>query len=142
RLRLQLPTAEVAKFGTAFESSKRKGDVVDFDDLIVYVVRLFREKADIAKAYAANFQHILVDEFQDTNAAQFAVVRALAEHAPPNSTISVFADDDQAIFGFAGAEAQNINRFCEELQAKIYPLTTNYRCAKEIVAVANRLIKA
>lgn len=142
RLRQQLPTAEVAKFGAAFEAAKRKEGVVDFDDLIVYAVRLFREKPDIAKAYAVNYQHILIDEFQDTNAAQFAMVRTLAEHASPNSTIGVFADDDQAIFGFAGAEAQNIGRFCDELLAKIYPLTTNYRCAEEIVKVANRLIKA
>jgi DNA helicase II / ATP-dependent DNA helicase PcrA len=142
RLRLQLATAEVAKFGAAFEAIKRSEGVVDFDDLIVNAVRLFREKPDIARAYAANYQHILIDEFQDTNAAQFALVRALTEHAAPASTIGVFADDDQAIFGFAGAEAKNIARFCDELQAKTYPLTTNYRCAAAIVSVANRLIRA
>lgn len=142
RLRQQLPTAEVTKFRDAFEALKRKEGVVDFDDLIVYVVQLFQQKPDIAKAYAAYYQHILIDEFQDTNAAQFALVRALAEHASAASTIGVFADDDQAIFGFAGAETKNIQRFCDDLQAKVYPLTTNYRCSDEIVKVANRLIKA
>jgi DNA helicase-2/ATP-dependent DNA helicase PcrA len=142
RLRQRLHTSDVARFGTLFEEAKRKAGVVDFDDLIVYVVQLFRQRADIAKAYATKYQHILIDEFQDTNAAQFATVRALAEQFLPTSTISVFADDDQAIFGFAGAESKNIARFCEDLQATAYPLTTNYRCAERIVQCANRLILA
>jgi len=142
RLRQRLPTSEVAKFGASFEEAKRKEGVVDFDDLIVYVAQLFQQQPEIAKAYATKYQHILIDEFQDTNAAQFAIVRALADHASPTSTISVFADDDQAIFGFAGAESQNIARFCDDLQAKVYPLTTNYRCGEQIVQCANRLIFA
>jgi len=142
RLRQRLPTTDVAKFGTLFEEVKRKEGVVDFDDLIVYVAQLFRQQPEIAKAYATKYQHILIDEFQDTNAAQFAMVRALAEYASPASTISVFADDDQAIFGFAGAESQNIARFCDDLQAEVFPLTTNYRCCEEIVRCANRLILA
>lgn len=142
RLRQRLHTSDVAKFAALFEDAKRKAGVVDFDDLIVYVSQLFRQKPDIAKAYATKYRHILIDEFQDTNAAQFAVVRALAEQSAPTSTISVFADDDQAIFGFAGAESQNIARFCEDLQATVYPLTTNYRCAEQIVKCANRLILA
>ena len=142
RLRQRLHTSEVAKFAALFEDAKRKDGVVDFDDLIVYVSQLFRQKPDIAKAYATKYQHILIDEFQDTNAAQFSVVRALTEHSAAMSTISVFADDDQAIFGFAGAEARNIARFCEDLQATVYPLTTNYRCGEPIVKCANRLILA
>jgi DNA helicase II / ATP-dependent DNA helicase PcrA len=142
RLRQRLPTADVAKFGAHFETMKRQEGTVDFDDLIVYVVQLFQQQPAIAQAYATKYEHILVDEFQDTNAAQFAMVFALAEHGSPNSTISVFADDDQAIFGFAGAETKNISRFCDDLQAQIYPLTTNYRCAEAIVQCANRLIHA
>ena len=142
RLRQRLHTSAVARFGTSFEEAKRKAGVVDFDDLIVYVAQLFRQNADIAKAYATKYQHILIDEFQDTNAAQFAIVRALTEQSAATSTISVFADDDQAIFGFAGAESRNITRFCEDLQATVYPLTTNYRCADWIVKCANRLILA
>lgn len=142
RLRQRLATADVARFRDAFEALKRKEGVVDFDDLICYTVQLFQQMPEIAKAYARKFQHVLIDEFQDTNAAQFALVRALAEQASPNSTIGVFADDDQAIFGFAGAESQNISRFIDDLQAKTYPLTTNYRCTERIVEVANKLIKA
>jgi len=139
RLRLKLPTAEVAKFGALFEEAKREEGVVNFDDLIVYTVKLFKQKPEIAKAYATRYKHILIDEFQDTNTAQFEMVRALAEYA---LTISVFADDDQAIFGFAGAESKNITRFCDDLQAEVYPLTTNYRCCQEIVQRANMLILA
>src|SRR5205814_240326 len=79
RLRQRLHTSDVAKFGALFEEVKRRAGVVDFDDLIVYVSQLFRQKAEIAGAYAAKYQHILIDEFQDTNAGQFAIVRALAE---------------------------------------------------------------
>lgn len=142
RLRVQLHTADVATFGAAYDVEKREANVVDFDDLIVLTGRLFREQPDIAGAYATKFQHLLIDEFQDTNAAQFAIVRGLTEHASPASTIGVFADDDQAIFGFAGAETKNIERFCNDLNATVYPLTTNYRCAKSIVSAANRLIEA
>jgi DNA helicase II / ATP-dependent DNA helicase PcrA len=142
RLRRRVHTSEVAKFAALFDAAKRKAGVVDFDDLIVSVAQLFRQKPEIAKAYATKYQHILIDEFQDTNAAQFEVVRALVEQSAPTSTISVFADDDQAIFGFAGAESKNIARFCGDLQATEYPLTTNYRCTEQIVKCANRLILA
>lgn len=139
RLRKQLHTANEAVFGKVYEQLKREEGVVDFDDLIVYTGFLFDRMPEIARAYATKYQHILVDEFQDTNNAQFAMVRALAEHA---NTMSVFADDDQAIFGFAGGETRNIARFCEDIQAREYPLTTNYRCRDEIVKCANQLIKA
>ncbi len=85
------------------------------------------------------FSHLLVDEFQDTNAAQFAIVKALSEHV---TTVSVFADDDQAIFRFAGAEAENIRRFIVALGAREYPLTFNYRCREAVIPHANRLIAA
>ena len=98
-----------------------------------------QQHREIAGAYGAKYRHLLIDEFQDTNAAQFVFVRALASGS---STVSVFADDDQAIFSFAGAEAENIRRFCRDLQAEIYPLTINYRCRERIVACANRLIQA
>lgn len=139
RLRRLLPKPAVAEFGAVYEEEKRRTGVVDFDDLIVYAADLLQQQPEIAAAYGSKYRHLLIDEFQDTNAAQFAVVRALASNSV---TVSVFADDDQAIFRFAGAEAAHIRRFCEELQAEIYPLTINYRCREEIVACANRLILA
>lgn len=139
RLRREKLASEVEHFGKVYEESKRSSGVVDYDDLVVYAARLLESRPEIAAAYAAKFRHILVDEFQDTNATQFAFVAALASHA---RTISVFADDDQAIFGFAGAEAKHVKKFAAHLGAKIYPLTTNYRCRGKIVQLANRLISA
>lgn len=127
------------EFGQVYEAAKREAAVVDFDDLVVYPGQILRENDNLAAAYAARYHHVLVDEFQDTNAAQFQTVRALA---PYTSTVSVFADDDQAIFRFVGAEAENINRFVDQLEAVVYPLTCNYRCRNQIVGRANDLIAA
>jgi DNA helicase-2/ATP-dependent DNA helicase PcrA len=129
----------LAAFGDAFEAAKRAEDLVDFDDLVVYTGEILEQRPEIAAAYAARFQHVLVDEFQDTNPVQFSIVKAMAPHV---SSISVFADDDQAIMRFAGAEAANVHRFTEELGAEFYPLTCNYRSREEIVEHANRLIAA
>lgn len=139
RRRRQQPGDQVLVFGEAYEMLKRKDCVVDFDDLLVYAADLLEKQPVIASAYGERFSNILMDEFQDTNAVQFAIVQALAKHA---ETVSVFADDDQAIFQFAGADSENIHRFIEELGAKEYSLTINYRCREAIVRHANLLIKA
>ena len=131
--------SSVASFGAAYEESKRDACVLDFDDLIVCTADLFEQHPDVAEAYATRFPHLLVDEFQDTNAAQFAIIRALSERA---ATVGVFADDDQAIYRFAGAEAKNIRRFISQLGAQEYSLTFNYRCHEAIIDRANRLILA
>lgn len=137
RLRREEPDADTAAFGEAFEGAKREAGLVDYDDLVVYTAELLESNAEVVDAYAAKYPHLLVDEFQDTNAAQFAIVNALA---PKAVTVSVFADDDQAIFRFAGAELKNVKMFIEALGAKTYPLTRNYRCARLIVDAANALI--
>jgi DNA helicase-2/ATP-dependent DNA helicase PcrA len=139
RLRGNTPGAGVASFAEVYEAAKRAENLVDFDDLIVYTSQILNERQEIASAYARHFPHILVDEFQDTSPAQFAIVSALSPYA---STVSVFADDDQAIMRFAGAEARNVERFSEQLHATSYTLSRNYRCREEIVAAANRLITA
>lgn len=139
RLRRESTTEEVQRFGTLYQREKVREVILDFDDLVVGVADLLETRDDLAQAYAGKYRHILVDEFQDTNAVQSAIVNALSTHA---STVSIFADDDQAIFGFAGAEAENIQRFVEASEAKIYPLTTNYRSAESIVNLANTIIKA
>jgi superfamily I DNA/RNA helicase len=91
-------TPRVLSFADGYEAAKRAEGVVDFDDLLVYSAELLEGNAALAAAYGARFAHVLVDEFQDTNAAQFAIVKALCPHV---ATVSVFADDDQAIFRFA-----------------------------------------
>lgn len=125
--------------GTAYERAKRDANIVDFDDLVVYAASILETHADVAEAFAGTYPHVLIDEFQDTNAAQTAIINALAARA---RTVSIFADDDQAIFGFAGAEADNIRRFVTAAGAKAYPLTTNYRSGDAIVAIANSIIMA
>jgi DNA helicase-2/ATP-dependent DNA helicase PcrA len=139
RLRRQEMPDAVARFGRVFEADKRAAGVVDFDDLVVYTAQLLEDHDELCAAYGARFEHIMVDEFQDTNAVHFAIVAALARHA---TTVSVFADDDQAIMRFAGADAANVARFSGELEAKTYPLNWNYRCREQIVVHANRLIAA
>ena len=139
RLRGLKPTAGLLAFGKAYQREKLKRNVVDFEDLIVYTADLLEQNAQMATAYGRKHAHLLVDEFQDTSPAQFRIVTALVPHV---KTISVFADDDQAIFEFAGAEAKNVKRFIHQLAAKEFPLYTNYRCAEKIVTVANRLISS
>lgn len=129
----------VSAFGEVYEAAKREARVLDFDDLIVYTADLLEQHGAVAEAYGTRFRHLLVDEFQDTNAAQFAIVQALCAHV---ATVSVFADDDQAIYRFVGAEAENIRRFIAALGAREYPLTFNYRCREAVVNHANRLIAA
>lgn len=139
RLRKEPVSGWVQKFGEAFEAAKRADDLVSFDDLVVYTAKALEETPELAEAYGAAFAHVLVDEFQDTNAAQFAIIEALAPHA---QTISIFADDDQAIMRFAGADVANIARFVKALGAREIPLTCNYRCRGEIVRCANALVSA
>lgn len=136
---MRVPGEAVAAFGAAYQSAKRAEGVVDFDDLVAYPAQILATREDVAAAYGARYRHLLIDEFQDTNPAQFAIVDALAPHL---ATVSVFADDDQAIMRFAGAEAENVAKFTEELDAQCYPLSNNYRCCEEIVFCANRLIAA
>lgn len=139
RLRRLDAPADVAEFGAAYQEAKRNAEVVDFDDLVVFAADLLSDHEEIARAYGGRFAHLLVDEFQDTNAAQFEIVNALSPHA---QSVSVFADDDQAIFRFVGAESANIRRFVRQLRATEYPLSCNYRSRERIVELANALIAA
>lgn len=139
RLRCETASDNVVAFGKLYQEAKRTANVVDFDDLVVSVANLFATRDDVLKTYAAKYPFVLVDEYQDTNGVQAAIVRELARHSV---SVSIFADDDQAIYRFAGAEAANIKHFVEGHEAKVYPLTINYRSASAIVAVANALIEA
>ena len=132
-----LPRLE--QFIAAYERDKADENTVDFTDLVVKGAEVLESHVDLASAYGQRYRHLLIDEFQDTDAARFAIVRALAPHV---ATISMFADDDQAIMSFAGADRGNVDRFVAELNARRIPLTVNYRSREAIVDVANRLIAA
>lgn len=139
RCRRRTPGPALATFGAAYEDAKRAEGLVDFDDLVAYPAEILEAHPEVAVAYGSKYRHLLIDEFQDTSPALFAIVRSLAPHL---ETISMFADDDQAIMQFAGAEAANVERFTDELGARCYPLRRNYRCREEIVHRANLLIAA
>lgn len=113
-------------------------NTMDFDDLLFYTNRLFRDFPDVLKAYQERFQFILVDEYQDTNFAQYLVVKQLAD---AHHRVCVVGDDAQSIYSFRGANIDNILKFKEVYQeAKLFKLEQNYRSTQNIVNAANSLI--
>ncbi len=123
----------------AYQKRKESSDVMDFDDLLVNLLRLFDEHDDVRNRYVQKFQHILVDEFQDTNELQSKIVDRLAEQG---NNLMVVGDDAQSIYSFRGANFQNILRFDERYpNASIYKLEINYRSTPEILSLANSSIK-
>lgn len=112
---------------------------LDFGDLINYSLKLFRERPNILEKYRARFKYILVDEFQDTNWAQYELVKLIAA---PHNNIVVVGDDDQAIFRFRGASMTNIMQFRKDYpKAKKIFLKENYRNSQNILDLAYRFIK-
>ena len=121
-----------------YEQKKRTAQVMDFDDLLLNVVRLFTQHADIRARYAEQFQYVLVDEYQDTNALQSRLVDMMsAKHR----NVLVVGDDAQSIYSFRAADIQNILSFEKRYpDAKIFKLETNYRSTPEILDFANEII--
>ena len=114
-------------------------NAMDFDDLLYFTNRLFRDNPDVLKNYQQRFQYILVDEYQDTNFAQYQVVRYLSE---AHSRVCVVGDDAQSIYSFRGANIDNILRFTDIYpDTRLFKLEQNYRSTQTIVNAANSLIK-
>lgn len=123
---------------TKYQARCRQANAVDFDDLLLLTYQLFSEHDDIRKKYAERFQYILVDEYQDTNTAQQAILLQLSNNA---QRICVVGDDAQSIYGFRGANIDNILDFQERFKsAKLFKLEQNYRSTQYIVQAANSLI--
>ncbi len=121
-----------------YQNALKTVGAVDFDDLLLLVEELFRRAAKVRAAEAGRFDHLLVDEYQDTNGSQYRIVKALAAD---HRNLCVVGDDDQSIYGWRGAEVTHILGFQKDWpDAKIIRLETNYRSTREIVAWANRLI--
>ncbi len=115
-----------------------ENNYLDFGDLIVYVLKLFRERPNILKFYQTKFRYVMVDEFQDTNWAQYELIKLLV--APKNNLV-VVGDDDQAIYKFRGASLSNIMQFKDDYpQAAEIVLTENYRSRQEILDHAYKFI--
>jgi DNA helicase-2/ATP-dependent DNA helicase PcrA len=121
------------------EPALRAANAVTFDDLLVLPVRIFRESAAILEHYRSKFQFILVDEYQDTNRAQFQFIKLLGHHG----NVAVVGDDDQSIYGWRGADIRNILDFEKEFaSARVVKLEENYRSTPSILDVANAAISA
>jgi DNA helicase-2/ATP-dependent DNA helicase PcrA len=121
-----------------YQKSLQTAGAVDFDDLLLLTEDLFRDHADARREEADRFDHLLVDEYQDTNGSQYRIIKALAiEHR----NLCVVGDDDQSIYGWRGAEVQHILRFNHDWpDAKVIRLEHNYRSTAAILEIANRLI--
>ncbi|HYG79437.1 MAG TPA: ATP-dependent helicase [Pyrinomonadaceae bacterium] len=128
-------TLAVKRVDSVYMERKRERNVMDYDDLLLNWKRLLMEKPDVAALYADQFQHILVDEYQDTNKLQAEIVDLLAVR---HRNVMVVGDDAQSIYAWRGAEFTNIYEFPERYpEARVYRLETNYRSTPEILALAN-----
>ncbi len=122
----------------AYQKALRANQGVDFDDLLMLTVQLLREHPDVREAYQRRWQHLLVDEFQDTNMAQYEIVRLLAG---PEQSVFVVGDEDQSIYAFRGADFRNVMRFREDFpNARVILLEENYRSTPVILEAANAVI--
>ena len=116
----------------------RAANAVDFGDLLLLVVDLFRSRAEVREKYRRRFEHVLVDEFQDTNPVQYHFLKLIA---PPGSNLVVVGDDDQSIYRWRGAEVENILRFPEDYPGtRQVKLEQNYRSDQNILEAANAVI--
>ena len=121
-----------------YQETLRKNNALDFDDLIRLTVYLFKACPEILENYQHRFRYIMVDEYQDTNTAQFVLVKLLAEK---HKNLCVVGDDDQSIYKFRGANIRNILNFEEEYpEAKVIKLEQNYRSTQNILNAANAVI--
>ncbi|WP_283573044.1 DNA helicase PcrA [Streptococcus agalactiae] len=128
----------IAKCYKAYQEELRRSEAMDFDDLIMMTLRLFDQNKDVLAYYQQRYQYIHVDEYQDTNHAQYQLVKLLASRF---KNICVVGDADQSIYGWRGADMQNILDFEKDYpQAKVVLLEENYRSTKKILQAANNVI--
>lgn len=127
------------KVNAYYEEYLRENNLLDFDDLIIKTIELFKSNPEILKRYQNKFQYILVDEFQDTNALQYNLMLMLANQ---HHNLFVVGDDFQSIYSFRGAQIENIHHFREDfLDYKLILLEQNYRSTSQILELANCIIE-
>ena len=122
-----------------YQKRLKENNAIDFDDIINYTIKILMENPDVLEYYSDKFHYVLVDEYQDTNKAQFTLVTMLASK---NGNITVVGDNDQGIYSFRGADISNILNFERDFPGtKIIKLEQNYRCTGNILKAANAVIK-
>lgn len=135
--RAQMP--EMGKIFLAYVQRCKQANAMDFDDLLVLTHQLFREHEEIRQKYAARFDYILVDEYQDTNHVQMSIVMQLCKE---KLRVCAVGDDSQSIYSFRGANIDNILNYQKQLKGtRLFKLEQNYRSTQTIVKAANSLIK-
>ncbi len=127
-----------ARCYTAYSAALKKASALDFDDLLTEAVRLFRDSPEALEKYAGRFKHVLVDEFQDTNPAQYQLAKLLSS---VNGNICVVGDPDQGIYSWRAADVRNIQYFEQDFpNCKVVLLEQNYRSTRAILAAADAVI--
>lgn len=135
--RAQMP--DVGKIFVAYVQRCKQANAMDFDDLLTLTYQLFREHEDIRHKYAARFDYVLVDEYQDTNHVQMSIVMQLCQE---KQRVCAVGDDSQSIYSFRGANIDNILNYQRQFQGtRLFKLEQNYRSTQTIVEAANSLIK-
>lgn len=131
--------SKVAKIYELYQKKLKNNNALDFDDIIMHTIKLFTEHPEVLEYYQRKFKYILVDEYQDTNTAQYVLVSMLAKE---HKNLCVVGDDDQSIYGWRGANIRNILDFEKDFKnTKVIKLEQNYRSTKTILEAANSVIK-
>ncbi|MCU1532215.1 MAG: ATP-dependent helicase PcrA, partial [Arthrobacter sp.] len=131
----------VAEVFKGYSQRLRQANAMDFDDLIAETVYMFRAFPALADSYRRRFRHVLVDEYQDTNHAQYALVREIVGEGPDAAELTVVGDSDQSIYAFRGADIRNIVEFEKDYpDARTIKLEQNYRSTQTILSAANSVI--
>lgn len=129
---------ELLRIYRAYQANLLQQNALDFDDILYFSVKLFREQPEVLEIYAQRFRYLLVDEYQDTNEAQYQIVKLLSKS---HRNLCVVGDDDQSIYGFRGADYTNILNFREDFpDCKVIKLEQNYRSTEVILEAANLII--
>lgn len=130
---------KIASVYRLYQKRLKENNAIDFDDIINYTIKIFKENEDVLDYYTNKFNYILVEEYQDTNKSQFTLIRLLAD---AHGNITVVGDNDQGIYSFRGADISNILNFEKDFKGtKIIKLEQNYRCTQNILNAANSVIK-
>lgn len=122
-----------------YNRALRRNNALDFDDMLLFAVRMMQERSDVASHYQSAFEHVLVDEFQDVNLVQYRLVQLLSAR---RRNVTVVGDDDQSIYSWRGADVRHIHQFGVDFEgAAVVKLERNYRSTQNILTAANAVIE-